>query len=186
MTATTPARRWWPFIAAAFTLGVLLTGTNIPTPLYPAYERLFGFPPLVVTLVFAVYAIVLIPSLLVFGPLSDAIGRRRVLIPAVVAAAFGSVLFAAASATGWLFAARAVQGLALGAVQGTASAALTEVDPTGNKRRAALVASLVTVGGSAAGPLLGGVLAQYAPAPRVLPYLVEIVLLGLALLGLLR
>jgi MFS family permease len=76
--------------------------------------------------------------------------------------------------------------LTLGAVQGTASAALTDTDPDGNKPRAALVSSLAVVGGSAAGPLLGGVLAQYAPAPRVLPYLVDIALLGVALAALLR
>lgn len=178
--------RWWPFTAAAFTLVVLLAGTNVPTPLYAGYERVFGFPPLVTTLIFAVYAIVLIPSLLVFGPLSDAIGRRRVLVPAVGMAAVGSALFAAATGPGWLFAARAVQGLTLGAVQGTASAALADTDPDGHKARAALASSLAVVGGSAAGPLLGGVLAQYAPAPRVLPYLVEIVLLAVALTALLR
>ena len=182
-----PAKAGWsPFVAAAFTLVVLLTGTNIPTPLYPVYEQVFGFPPLVVTLVFAVYALVLIPSLLVFGPLSDAVGRRRVLIPAVVLAAAASAVFAAAASTGWLFVARALQGLTLGAVQGTAAAVLTETDPDDDRRRAALVASLAVVGGTGTGPLLGGLLAQYAPAPRVLPYLVEIALLGLALAALVR
>lgn len=169
----------------AFALVVLLAGTNIPTPLYPVYQQAFGFSPLVVTLVFALYAIMLIPSLLVFGPLSDAIGRHRVLIPAVAIAAAGSALLAVASNTGWLFAGRAVQGLALGAVQGTATAVLVETEPTGSVRRAALAGSLAAVGGPAAGPLLGGLLAQYAPAPQVLPYLVEIALLALALLGLL-
>lgn len=179
-------RDWFPFAAAAFALAVLLAGTNVPTPLYPLYQRVFGFPPLVVTLVFAAYAIVLIPSLLVFGPLSDAIGRRRVLVPAVGAAIVGSALFAAAAGTGWLFAARAVQGLALGAVQATATAALVETEPTHDVNRAALAGTVATTGGSAAGPLLGGLLAQYAPQPRVLPYLVEIALLVIALLGLWR
>lgn len=179
-------RYWGPFVAAAFTLLVLLAGPNIPTPLYRSYEHAFGFSPLVTALIFATYALVLIPALLVFGPLSDAVGRRSVLLPAIGLAIVGSLLFAVAQSTAWLFAARAVQGLALGAAQGTASAALTDTDPDNDKSRASLVSSLAVVGGIGAGPLLGGVLGQYAPAPRELPYLVETLLLAIVLIALLR
>ncbi|WP_265442495.1 MFS transporter [Flexivirga meconopsidis] len=176
----------WPFAAATFALAALLIGTNLPTPLYPTYERVFSFAPLGVTLIFATYAIVLIPSLLIFGPLSDVVGRRRVLLPAVLVAALASALFAVADGVAWLFAARAVQGIALGAVQGTATAALVDTEPGGRHKRAALVGSIATAAGGAAGPLLGGLLAEYAPAPRVLPYLVEIGLLLVAFVGLAR
>src|SRR5579862_8138403 len=94
----------WRFWAVAYVLLILLTGTNLATPLYRGYEARFGFSPLVVTLIFAVYVAVLIPSLLVAGPLSDVVGRRRVLLPAVVLAAVGALLFAVASGTGWLVA----------------------------------------------------------------------------------
>jgi MFS family permease len=86
--------------------------------LYAGYERSFGFSPLTVTLVFAVYVAALIPSLLVAGPLSDAVGRRRTLIPAVALALAGSVIFALAAGTAWLFAARIVQGVAVGTASG--------------------------------------------------------------------
>ena len=119
----------------------------------------------------------LIPSLLVAGPLSDAIGRRRVLLPAIGFAALGSLGFALAAGTGWLFAARVLQGLALGAASGPLTAALTELEPTGNRRKAALVAAVASMIGLGLGPLLAGLLAQYAPAPHVLPFAVEIVLL---------
>lgn len=177
-------RTWWPFIVAAFTLVVLLMGTNVPTPLYPTYEKAFALTPLVIALIFAVYALVLIPSLLIFGPLSDAVGRRRVLLPAVGIAAVGAALFVPARGVGLLFAARAVQGLTLGAVQGTATAALNETDPDERAVRAALVASVATAGGVAAGPLMSGLLAEYAPVPGMLPYAVEVVLLGVAAAGL--
>lgn len=176
-SAPTRQRGWAAFVAVAFTLFTLMVGPNVPTPLYPTYERVFGFSPLVMTVIFAVYAIVLIPALLVFGPLSDAVGRRRVLLPAVVLTAIGSLLFALASGPGLLFLARAAQGLGLGAAQGTASAALTDLDPDGNRARAAMIGSVCVVGGIAAGPLLGGVLAQYVPGPLVVPHVVEIVLL---------
>ena len=71
---------------------ILLTGTNLPTPLYRGCAARFGFSPLIVTLIFASYVAVLIPSLLVAGPLSDAVGRRRVLLPAVARAAMVIVL----------------------------------------------------------------------------------------------
>lgn len=179
-TASVRRRGWAPFLTVAFTLFTLMVGPNVPTPLYPTYERLFRFSPLVMTVIFAVYAIVLIPALLVFGPLSDAVGRRRVLVPAVVVTAFGSVLFVFASGPGLLFLARAAQGLGLGAAQGTASAALADFEPSDNRARAAMIGSVCVAGGIAAGPLLGGVLAQYVPGPLVVPHAVEIVLLGLA------
>ena len=166
---------------------ILLTGTNVATPLYHGYEVAFGFSPLVVTLVFAAYVAALIPSLLVTGSLSDAVGRRRVLVPAVALAMLGSLVFALAQGTSWLFAARVLQGLALGLASGALTAALSDLEPTGNRRRAALVSTVAAVGGLGLGPLLGGLLAQYAPAPRVLPFVMEIVLLvpaGAAMLSL--
>lgn len=175
-TPPVPGRRW-RFWAAAYTYLVLVVGTNVPTPLYAGYQHSFGFSPLVVTLVFAVYVAALIPSLLIAGPLSDAIGRRRVLIPAVALAMAGSVVFALAAGTAWLFAARIVQGIALGTASGAVTASLTELEPAGDRRRAAMVTAVAAVAGSGAGPLLGALLAEYGPWPRVLPYLVEVALL---------
>lgn len=170
-------RRRWRFWGTAYALLVLLTGTNLATPLYRGYEARFGFSPLMVTLIFAVYVAVLIPSLLVAGPLSDAVGRRSVLLPAIAVAALGSLTFALAAGTGWLFAARILQGLAVGAASGPLTAALTELEPAGNRYKAALVSTVASVGGLGLGPVLAGLLAQYAPAPYALPFAVEIVLL---------
>lgn len=167
----------WRFWATAYTMLVLLTGTNLATPLYRGYEHRFGFSPLVLTLVFAVYVAVLIPSLLVAGPLSDAIGRRRVVLPAIAVAALGSVGFALATDVWWLFAARILQGLAIGASSGALTATLAELEPNGNRRKAALVSTAVSMGGLGLGPLSAGLLAQYAPAPYVLPFVLEVVLL---------
>ncbi|GAB3301060.1 MFS transporter [Epidermidibacterium keratini] len=172
-TSRTGLRFW----LTAYTLLILLTGTNLPTPLYRGYAERFGFSPLMVTVIFAAYIAALIPSLLIAGPLSDAVGRRRVLIPAVGIAALGLVAFALADGTGWLFAARILQGLALGAASGPLTAALVELEPSGNQRKAALVATAASIGGLGLGPLLAGALAQLAPAPFVLPFVVELVLL---------
>jgi MFS family permease len=66
-------------ITAAF--ASMLLSANLATPLYVGYSAQFGFSTAILALIFAVYALVLIPSLPVFGQLSDRFGRRRVIAP---------------------------------------------------------------------------------------------------------
>ena len=150
---------------------VLMAGANLATPLYAVYAKEFGFSPLVLTAIFATYAIVLVPALVLFGRMSDRFGRRPVVAVGLVTACLGLALFAAAGGTAWLFAARATQGLAVGMISGAATPALVEFDPRGSRRRAALFAGLAQAGGSALGPLVAGVLAEWAPDPLRLCYL---------------
>jgi len=153
---------------------LLMAGANLATPLYPVYAREFNFSSLVLTAIFATYAFVLVPALIAFGRLSDRFGRRPVLFAGLATASAGLALFAAAGSAGWLFGARATQGLAVGMISGAATAALVELDPAGDRRRAALLAGLAQAGGSAAGPLFAGVLAQWAPEPRRLCFLIAL------------
>jgi MFS family permease len=163
-----------PFELVAVALFVLLMDGNLATPLYAVYRERFGFSATELTLIFATYTIALIPSLLVFGQLSDRVGRRRVLAGGLGLAAVGLLVLAFAASTAWLFVGRAVQGVSLGAVVGTAAAALVELQPDGDYGRAALATVLAQSGGSAAGPLVAGALAEWAPAPRQLCYLVAL------------
>jgi MFS family permease len=106
MTATAiarPARRTgtWSFWLVGAGLFVMLLSANLPTPLYAVYRERFGFSGTMLTLIFATYAVVLIPSLLMFGQLSDRIGRRRVIALGLAAATAAMVLFALARGTGW-------------------------------------------------------------------------------------
>jgi MFS family permease len=91
-----------------------------------------------------------------------------------------SLLFAVAGGTLALYVARALQGLAVGAVSGAATAALAELEPRGDKGRAALVATLATAGGVAVGPLLAGLLVEYAGG-QALSFVVYLALLAPAL-----
>ena len=158
---------------------VLMAGANLATPLYAVYAREFGFSSLVLTSIFATYAFVLVPALILFGRLSDRFGRRPVLFAGLSVAAVALVLFAAADGVAWLYAARALQGLAVGMISGAAAAALVELDPAGDRRRAALLAGLAQAGGSAVGPLFAGALAEWAPNPLELCFLVALGLTAL-------
>jgi MFS family permease len=169
-----------PFFIVAGALFVLLVASNMPAPLYAVYRERFGFSSAVLTLIFATYAIVLVPSLVLFGQLSDRLGRRRVIAAGLGVGMVGLALFAAARGTAWLFVARAVQGLSVGAITGAATAGLVELEPNGDRHRAALLSVLAQAGGCAAGPLIAGALAQWAPEPRVLCYLVALVVTAAA------
>lgn len=180
---TRSRRSWAAFAAAGYAIFALLLGSNLPTPLFPVYAKTYGLSPVGVTLLFATYTLLVIPAVLLFGPLSDSKGRRELLIPAIIVAALAAGLFAAAHAVVVLFIAQAVQAMALGALQGTAAPSLVEQDPSDQRRRASAAASALTVGGAAAGPLLAGALAQYAVLPQRLAYLVEIGVLTAALIA---
>lgn len=165
------------FAGLGYALAVLLTGTNLATPLYATYEHVFRLSPLDVTLLVAVYAAAVVVALLICGPLSDTAGYRPVLVAGLAAAACGSALLAAATGPGWLFAGRAVQGLAVGTCSGALTAGLVLTEPHGRRARASFLAATATTAACGFGPVLAGALAQYAPAPRTLSYLVEIGLL---------
>ena len=174
MTVTAGRVRTTAFVVVGAAWFAMMAGSNVATPLYAIYAGEFGFSKAVLTLVFATYALVLAPSLLLFGQLSDRLGRRRVMAAGFATASVGLLLFALAGSLGWLFAARAVQGLAVGMISGAAAAALVELDPAPQEDRAALFAALAQAGGSASGPLIAGMLAQWAPARLVLPFVVFI------------
>jgi MFS family permease len=176
MTVTAGRTRTTAFLVVAGAWFAMMAASNVATPLYATYEREFGFSSAVLTVVFATYALCLAPSLLLFGQLSDRLGRRRVMAAGFATATVGLVLFALAAGLAWLFAARAVQGLAVGMISGTAAAALIELDPVPQEDRAALFAALAQAGGSAAGPVVAGMLAEWAPEPLVLPFTVFVVL----------
>jgi MFS family permease len=171
------------FWLVAYTLFILLVGATIPTPLYPIYQDLFGFSAGVLTIVFAVYMVTALFSLVTLGPLSDRVGRRRVLLPALGLAATGSTVFLFAQDVGWLLVSRALQGLGVGATLGTAVATLTDLEPRGDHRRAARVGATAAVVGLATGPLASGAFAEYGPWPTGLVFVVHLGLLFPAFLG---
>ena len=153
-------------------LAAVFLGAILPTPLYPLYKAAFGFSGVTLTLIYAVYVLGNLMALLFFGRLSDQIGRRKVSVPAIAIAIVSAIVFAAASSTPWLFAGRALSGFATGLVSGTATAWIAELYAGSKRGGAAKIAAAANFFGNAAGPLLSGLIAQFAFSPLRLPYLI--------------
>ncbi|WP_344412162.1 MFS transporter [Pseudonocardia ailaonensis] len=177
ITRPVASRRGRLAVAGAFL--VTMTGTTLPTPLYPLYAQRDGFGGVVVTVVFATYAVGVGTALVLTGGLSDRIGRRPVLAAGLAFSLLSGLVFLVPAEPA-LFVGRFLSGLSAGVFTGTATAALLDLSDEGGKARAGLVASVVTMTGLGTGPLVGGVLAQFAPWPLVLPYLVHAALLVLS------
>lgn len=160
-----------------YVLVVLTAGAYLPSPLYPGYQEAFGAGDLFMTLTYATFALTSIPALLFLGPASDALGPRTVLRWGIAAAALGSLCFVFADGTGWLIAGRAAQGIALGAATGAAVSLINAGKRRPGDHRATVTAGAAFLGGTAAGPIAAGLLAQYLPAPHTLPFLLHLLLL---------
>ena len=156
----------------------MLAGALLPPPLFELYHRLWGLTPAEISLVFAVYAGSLIPSLLFLGGISDAIGRRRTILLSFAIFAVASVVFAYAHGLLWLIVGRMIQGFAMGIGLGAGTAAIREWMSEKDRQRAGEVTVIATAAGSALGALLGGTLGEFAPDPLSLPFLVYIALLA--------
>jgi MFS family permease len=153
-----------------------MAGTTLPTPLYPDYRQLFGLSSFLLTAVFAAYALSVLVSLVALGSLSDRIGRRPVLVAAVLLTMASAATFALANSVAALFLGRVLSGVAAGLYVSAASPALIELSPAPDGRRAAVVSAASSVLGLGLGPLLAGLLAQYAPDPLRLAFIVELAL----------
>jgi len=168
-------------IAGAFLVTML--GPTLPTPLYPLYEEELHFGSLMVTLIFATYAVGVAAALILFGRLSDQIGRRKLLLPGLALAALSSAVFLIPDSLTALFVGRVLSGLSVGIFTGTATAALADLAPPGQLRRYSLIAAVVNMLGLGLGPVLAGGLAQFITAPLTVPFLVHIVAALLAMVG---
>lgn len=171
------------FATVAAAIVAVMVSAAAPSPLYPVYQRLWGFSSAMLTVVFAVYVGGLLLSLLTVGALSDHVGRRPVGAAALLMLAASMIMFIEANGVGMLLAARIIQGVATGVAQGTLSAALGDLQPS--RRTGSLVQTVMQSGGLGLGVVVSAALVQYAPDPRRLVYEVTaaaLVLLAAAML----
>jgi MFS family permease len=158
------------FVAIAAILVSFMAASSAPSPLYVVYQQEWRLSATTLTVVYAVYVLGVMASLLVLGALSDHIGRRPVLASAITLEVVALVLFLTAGGVPVLLLARIVQGIATGAAMSSLSATLVDLNPPHARARAGIVNSVAPIGGLALGALGCGVLVQFAPAPTHLIY----------------
>ena len=156
--------------ALAFTSMYLAAGAL--TPLLVVYKEQWDLASSQLTVAFAVYAIGFLAAALVLGSLSDHLGRRPVLIGALVVQLVSNLMFLVAPDVGWVIAGRIVQGVASGAATGAFTAALVELAPQHRKRLGPILASVGLTGGLALGSLLAGVAIQLTPSANTIAFVV--------------
>lgn len=150
----------------ALILVTFMAASSAPTPLYSLYRESWGFSATTLTVIFGVYAISLLLALLVLGSISDHIGRRPVIVGALLLNVLAMVLFIMAHSVSMLIAARVLQGLATGAATSALAAGLMDSD----RQRSPLINSVSPMVGLAVGALGTSILVQYAPVPMRLTF----------------
>jgi MFS family permease len=160
-----------------------MLGTTLPTPLYALYRTAMGLSELLITVIFAAYGVGVLTALVLSGHWSDQVGRRPLLLAGLALAGASTITFLVGGrllSLSALLVARVLSGLTAGIFTGTATAAVVELAPAERRDRAALLATTVNMGGLGLGPVLAGLLAEYAVLPLLLPYAIYLVLLGVA------
>ncbi|MER9073499.1 MFS transporter [Mesorhizobium sp. M0904] len=164
--------------AVAAMIAALFAGSTALTPLYIIYKQVFGFSQITLTLVYAVYVIGNLAALLMLGRVSDVIGRRPMALAGMAVAVVSAVVFLFAENVAWLDIARILSGLGIGVGAGTGTAWLAELLPTDDKSQAATIATSTNFLGLGLGALGAGLLAEYAPWPLRLTFVVYLAMLA--------
>lgn len=148
------------------TIAAFLAAAAAPTPLYRVYQAHYGVSPVLITVVFAAYAIALLTALLFVGSLSDHLGRKPLILAALLIEMAAMILFIVAQGPAWLIAARIVQGVATGIAVASCGAALVDVDRVAGQ----VVNAVAPFLGMTAGVLGSSALVQFGPLPLQLVY----------------
>lgn len=182
-TPTKSAPGFSPRASAALLTTILmafLAAAAAPTPLYALYRESWHFSPALLTLAFSIYAGGLMLALLVFGSLSDYLGRRPLIRAALILELLAMALFLYANSVELLIAARLLQGFATGIATAVLGAAMLDID----RERGPLINSVAPMLGMAMGALGSSALVQWGgdPLHRVYVWLLVLFALGIVLL----
>ncbi len=175
---------WLPVAAVLLGTG---WGANQFVPLLLVYRLALHLGTGTLEAMFGFYALGLIPGLLLAGPLSDARGRRYAVVPAAGLSLMASlVLLVGADSVALLFLGRLLAGVSSGVVFGAGTAWLREISVIvgASGQVSARRAAVAMTAGFGLGPLVSGLLAQWAPSPRLVPYLPHIALMVVVLVWL--
>jgi hypothetical protein len=115
------------FWIVAGALLVTMAFSLVPTPPWTLYQQRDGFDRFMITVVFAAFALAAITSLSFAGRLSDRLGRRTILMPAILLEILSAVLFITWNDLTGLIIARVISGLGIGLLMTSATVHLLEL-----------------------------------------------------------
>jgi MFS family permease len=162
----------------AFAMFAVGWGANQFSPMLIVYRHELRLTAGEVAGLFLVYALTLIPGLLIGGPASDRFGRRPVVWPFVALSPLATLLLVLEPRSLAMIAVgRALAGLCSGVVFGAATAWVQEVSPDEGPSNglSARRSALALTGGFGLGPVVAAALAQWVSDPLVVPYVPHLV-----------
>lgn len=184
MSATSRRRslpRIVTFVVSAVAYNAVMAAAGAVSPLLITYQQEWRFPAWQLTAAFSVYPLTLLLSLLVVGGLSDFVGRKPLLIAALVIQLAAVILFLTSGNIWGITLARAIQGVAAGIATSTFSPYLNEVSPRRLQKTASIVVAIAPLGGLGIGAILAGVAIQFVSDPASVVFLVALVLFAYTL-----
>ena len=152
------------------------TAVNIA---FPEITGSFGLPVEMIQWVVICYVLTYSSLMLAFGRVGDIWGHGRVFRIGLLWSSFAYLLCAAAPNYGWLLFCRFLQGLGASLIVSCAPALVTGLFPEDRRSRAVGMFTLMYAIGSAAGPLLGGLLVQSWGWPAVFLFRAPLALIAL-------
>ncbi|PLT35158.1 MFS transporter [Bacillus sp. V5-8f] len=174
----------YSFWLVAYSLFITLLGTNLPAPLYALYREKWQMSPSTMTFIYALYALIVIPTIILVAQICKKWERKKVLFSGVLLSVFGSIGFALSDGIGGLIVSRVFQGLSVGILNGVAVTFMTELHPNQDKQKSAFIAAIAGTLGNAIGPLISGFLGEYAPYPLQFSYIMHLLLAMVGFIGL--
>lgn len=152
-------------------------GANVSTPFLTLYRDRLDLGSNATQLIFVIYVLGIVATLLIAGQLSDRFGRKPLLVASLALSAVASgLIILGRNEFAWLMAGRVLLGIVSGAGLGVGAAWLQEIMGKGNELKAALIATAVTYGGFGSAPPISVLWEALGPAPLVVPFVLHIAL----------
>jgi MFS family permease len=140
---------------------MMSTGTSFTAPLFPLYQEQYRLSSLQITILFAMYAIFLLPTLLIVGSRGSGWGLKRVLRISILLSILATLLFMASHQAWLVYGARMLEGIAYGSFTGTAVAFLLKHTSKEKAGKAILLSGMAVSVGFGLGPALAGLIIEY-------------------------
>jgi len=175
-----------PFAWVSFAMIVGVMGTALISPLYALYKEAWNLQASDISHIYVIYMAGALCTLLFLGRLPDRVGFRPVMLFGLAMAIVGTFISLIAWNVASLSVGRLIVGVASSMVTTSATLGLAKLSPPGNVQRVAMVSGFLIAFGFGVGPLVGGLIGQWAPYPLVTTYVPTLVLAALGMLALVK